>query len=349
MKVAYVYANPRRALAADVAAGRAPDTGLLGQNHLAHLGIEAVIHEPALRRRQRQHGLLHRLTWNARELTAPWEVRGADVICTPLAALLPLSARVRRRPRVVVLNMSLCTTYDRSSAPRRRLLQTSLASAAAVVCFAEEQRQRLVTQTGLSRGRVHVVPLGVDERFYVPSPLPSDGHILAVGRDLARDYRTFGVAVAGLQGRVVLVASERNLRGVPLPDNVEVRLDVSYGELRDLYRGARCVIIPTRSEGYPYGADCSGQTVLLDAMASARPVVISARATLTGYVRDGEQALIVPPEDPAALRSAIARVLDHDSLARSLAVEGRRAVDARFSTVQLAKRLADIIHGTRAS
>jgi len=56
VRAAYVYANPRRAPARDVAAGLAPDTGLLGQNHLAPLGIEATVHDSALTRRERRDG-----------------------------------------------------------------------------------------------------------------------------------------------------------------------------------------------------------------------------------------------------------------------------------------------------
>ena len=89
---------------------------------------------------------------------------------------------------------------------------------------------------------------------------------------MARDYDTFARAVDGLDARAVIVASERNLTDVTVPGNVELRLDVSYPELRELYAGASCVVLPTRREGYCYGADCSGQTVLLDAMAMGRPV-----------------------------------------------------------------------------
>ena len=124
--------------------------------------------------------------------------------------------------------------------------------------------------------------------------------MLAVGRDMARDYGTFARAVDGLDARAIIVASERNLTDVKVPENVELRLDVSYPELRELYAGAACVVLPTRREGYHYGADCSGQTVLLDAMAMGRPVVASERSTLSDYVRDPETALIVPAEDPPA-------------------------------------------------
>jgi glycosyltransferase involved in cell wall biosynthesis len=339
VRATYVYANPRRALARDVAAGLASDTGLLGQNHLAPLGIEATVHDPALTRRRL---LPFRLAWSLRELTLPWEVPGADVVCTPLAVLFPLAARARRGPRAIVFNMGLCARLDRSGPLQRRLVRTSLGSAATVVCFASAQRERLLEQTGLSPERVQAVLYGVDARFYTPSPAPADGHVLAVGRDLARDYATFMRAVEGLDAAVIVVASARNLVDVQTPSNVQVRLDVSQPELRELYEGARCVVVPTRREGYPYGADCSGHTVLLEAMACGRPAVISARRTNAEYV-EGGAVIEVPPEDPAALRDAVERVLADETLAASLRAAGRRAVEDRFTTRHLAERLAPVI------
>ena len=349
MRVAFVYANPRWALLEEIAAGRAPDTGLLGQNHLADFGIEATIHHPGLRRRERASGALHRLTWNLRELALPWELGRADVAVTPLASLFPLAARLRRRPRAVLLNISLCTAWERGSTVRRRALAASVRSAAAVVCFAGTQRERLIAQTGADPARVHAVLLGVDADFYTPRPPPDGGYVLAVGRDLARDYATFGPALEGLPARGVVVASERNLAGVTLPPNVETRLDVSYEDLRDLYAGAACVVIPARRAEYRYGADCSGQTVLLDATAMGRPVVVTERGTLAEYVRPGETAIPVPPEDPKALRAAIAGVLGDREGAERIGAAARGLVEERHTTQRFAERLAGILRSVDAA
>ena len=349
IRAAFVYPNPRWALLEEIAAGRAPDTGLLGQNHLAGFGIEATIHHPGFRRRERAGGVLHRLTWNLRELTLPWELGRADVAVTPLANLFPLAARLRRHPRVVLLNISLCTAWERGTAARRRALAASVRSAAAVVCFAGTQRERLIAQTGADPARIHAVLLGVDADFYTPRPPPESGYVLAVGRDLARDYATFGAALEGLPARAIVVASERNLTGVRLPPNVETRLDVSYEELRDLYAGAACVVIPARRAEYRYGADCSGQTVLLDATAMGRPVVVTERGTLAEYVHPGETAIPVPPEDPQALRAAVETVLGDPEAAERIGAAARQLVEERHTTRLLAERLAGILRSVDAA
>jgi glycosyltransferase involved in cell wall biosynthesis len=339
-RVAFVYPNSRRELVAEIARDEAPDSTLLGQNHLAGLGVDATIHEPRLTRTSRS-GLAYRLTWNLRELTLPWELRNVDVVFTPLANLLPLAARARGKPRIVVVNYGLCLIYERSTRARRRQLTGSLLSAAAVVCLGESQREQLLEQTGLDPARVHTALLGIDERFFLPRTPPEQGepYVLTVGKDLSRDFATFVEAVRRLGVRAELAVYPRNLEGVELPPNARARV-VGPAELRDLYAGAACVVIPQRRPDYPYGSEGGGLTSLLESMAMAKPTVISDRPILQDYVSDGETAAVVPPEDPTALSAAIERVLADPG---TLGPAARRRVEAELTTRHLAERLAPIL------
>jgi glycosyltransferase involved in cell wall biosynthesis len=339
-RVAFVYPNPRRELAAEVAAGRAPDTTLLGQNHLAELGIDASIEdsEPG-----------GRLRWNLREPAIVWRlVSRADTVFTPLAALLPLAARARGRPKVVVVNYGLCTIWARSAWPRRRLLRASLASTARVVCLGTSQRDQLLAQTGLPPEHVVTVRLGVDERFFSPQPQARARNplVLAVGKDLARDYTTFVEAVKQLGVRAEIACLPRNLDDIALPPRVRARF-VGSAELRELYREAACVVIPQRRADYPFGSEGGGLTALLEAMASARAVVASERLILHDYVDDGAHALLVPPEDPEALRDAIARTLDDRDLASSLGAAARAQVEDALTTRHFAAGIAPILQAVQ--
>jgi glycosyltransferase involved in cell wall biosynthesis len=344
-KVAFVYSGPRLEVAAEVAAGTAPDSVLLGENHLGELGYEATIHEPRLRAvDDGSAGLAHRLRWNLREVLLPWELGDADVVVTSLFNLLPTAARIRRRPRTVVLDFALSTILDRRHGVARRVLETSIRSTAAIVCLCEDQRRRLLERTELSPDRVHVVLLGTDVEFMRPEaarPPAESGYVLAVGKDLARDYRALAEAAERVDARFVLVTEERNLRGITLPGNVEVRRGLRYDELRDLYAGAACVALPLRSLDFIYGTESGGLTALLEAMAMAKPVVASDRPIVREYV--GEScALVVPPEDPSALAAAIARVLDDGALAAALGAAGRDRAVERHTTPRFAQGLAKV-------
>jgi glycosyltransferase involved in cell wall biosynthesis len=347
-KVAFVYSNSRLALAAEVAAGTAPDSTLLGQNHLAELGYETFVHEPRIRAVSEQGGLAHRVRWSARELVVPWELGDADVVVTPLCNLLPAAARLRRRPRTVLLDFGLATILDRRRGASRRVLTTSLRSTAAIVCLSESQRERLLGRTDVPPERVHTVLLGIDHEFLAPGPAPGKGergYALTVGKDLARDYRTLAQAAARIDAGLVVVTEARNVRGIDLPPNVEVRRGLTYAELRDLYAGAGCVVLPLRRLDYPYGTESGGLTALLEAMAMGKPVVASDRPIVHEYTDAGESALVVPPEEPEALAAAIERVLSDGGLAARLGAAARRRIEERHTMRHFARGLAGVFDG----
>jgi glycosyltransferase involved in cell wall biosynthesis len=263
----------------------------------------------------------------------PWELGDADVACTPLAGLFPLAARMRRRPRVVVLNFGLCTIWDRSSRARRRLLRASLRAASAVVCLGEWQRRRLEEQTGI---RATTALLGIDERYFSPRPaVGGEPYVLAVQGPRATtepsprrcDCSASVPRLPRIRG-TFWTSSCRRERGLRA---------VSVAELRDLYTGAACVVVPQRRQEYPYGSEGGGLTSLLETLAMARPLVASDRPILHDYVTDGDTALLVPPEEPEALATAIRRVLDDRELARRLGEAGRARVEAELTTRHFAR------------
>jgi glycosyltransferase involved in cell wall biosynthesis len=98
---------------------------------------------------------------------------------------------------------------------------------------------------------------------------------------------------------------------------------VPHDELQHLYARAAVVACPSRREGF--GVAC------LEAMAHGRPVVATAVGGLRDLVVDGETGLVVPPRDPAALRSALERLLGDPELRLRLGSAGRDRARERFS------------------
>jgi glycosyltransferase involved in cell wall biosynthesis len=343
-KVAFVYPNSRLQLAADVAAGTGADSSLLGQNHLARFGYHAFIHEPRLEAVSEVGGLAHRVRWNIREALIPWELGDADLVVSSLANLLPAAARLRGRPRVVLLDFALATVLDRRRGAGRGMLLRSLRSADAIVCLSETQQARLLERVTIAPERIHTVLLGVDHAFLRPTARGTDenGFVLAVGKDLARDYRSLTQAAAELPTKLVIVCEDRNVRGLDLPHNVEIRRGLTFHELRDLYARAGCVVLPVRRPDYPYGTEGSGLTALTEAMAMAKAIIVSDRPIFHEYVQAEESAIFVPPEDPSALKGAIDRVLSDDQLAQALGRAARNRIEERHTMQRFAEGLAGI-------
>ena len=341
-RVTIVYPNPRGALIADARAGRAPGTTLLGLDVLPRHGLEVQVRDSFLD--TRAESVPKRLRWHLRELTLPWEAGDTDVVFTPLANLIPITARARRLP-LVVYNFGLNTILRRGPRPRSAALAASLRQATAVISLADAQRVELVELARIDPGRAHVVQHGVDERFFTPAEgTQRERFVLAVGRDLARDYATFFAAVRELEAPVVVLAvRDRNLAGLDVPANVELRERVPWRELRELYARAGCVVVALRRPGFAYGSEASGLTALLEAEAMAAPLVATRRPVVREYLTHGESALLVPPEDPRALRIAIASLLDDPELAEAFGKAGRRRVTARHTMDDMAAQLAPLL------
>lgn len=176
------------------------------------------------------------------------------------------------------------------------------------------------------RERLRSSDFGVDTAFWSPGDEPVQGeYILAVGNDGQRDYDTFVAAARDLPWPVVLL-TRRPLP--PLPAHVR-RIEGSFAQgmsdldLRDLYRKARCVVVPLKQTYQP-----SGQSVALQAMACARPLVITETNGLWSreLLRDGETVRLAPVADAPRLAEAIRKACESPRHAVELGRNAREAV-----------------------
>ncbi|MBI4051317.1 MAG: glycosyltransferase family 4 protein [Elusimicrobia bacterium] len=81
--------------------------------------------------------------------------------------------------------------------------------------------------------------------------------------------------------------------------------------------------MPSVREGFPF--------LLLEAMASEKPVVATAIDGIKEAVLPGETALLVPPRDPDALAAGILKVLEDPEFSRQLGKRGRQHLEKNFS------------------
>jgi glycosyltransferase involved in cell wall biosynthesis len=90
-----------------------------------------------------------------------------------------------------------------------------------------------------------------------------------------------------------------------------------------LYRAADVCVFPSRYE--PLG------NVVIQAWAHGLPVVAAASQGPAALIREGQDGLLVPIDDPDALAQAVRRLLEDRALAQALAEAGSRRVAADFS------------------
>ncbi len=94
-------------------------------------------------------------------------------------------------------------------------------------------------------------------------------------------------------------------------------------QIADVYAAADVVVNPARFNE-PFGR------VAVEALAAGRPVVASSVGAIPEVLRDGRDALLVPPEDPQALAAGVVRLTEDPGLAARLVAEGGRRVRRRF-------------------
>jgi glycosyltransferase involved in cell wall biosynthesis len=226
----------------------------------------------------------------------------------------------------------------------RRLYAKALGGSAAIVAYSEHEAEVL---RGWLRERsfdvpVEFVPFGVDVGAFHPTSEPAGVDVVSIGADPHRDFDLLlEVARALPELTFGIVATSERGRSLPeTPPNVSVETDLAFADMRRRLESARVVALPVRDNSYS-----GATTVLLQAMALAKPVVVTrTHAIARGYgLVDGENCRLVPPADPQSFAKALQGVLGDDWHARSLGGAARATVERDFTWQRYADRLEAIL------
>lgn len=208
-----------------------------------------------------------------------------------------------------------------------------------VVVFSANQRATLAQLGGIDPARIEVVRFGVDLDELSAVPTTDGGAVVAAGRDLGRDWTTLAVAADGTGWTVELITRASQLAGLDLPDEVIPLGMVDRPDYLRRLAAATVVAIPTEVREYP-----TGQTVLLEAMALGKACVVTDTPAMREYVEDGRTGVLVAPHDPAALRAAVARLLDDPDERRRIGDAARSASAAGGGAAAMWRRIGQVVH-----
>ena len=171
--------------------------------------------------------------------------------------------------------------------------------AARILAISERTKRDVVELYGVPPERVVVTPLGVDEAF-APGDAAADSYVLLVGAIERRKNPLAAARAAREVGRRLVAAGpvrDRSLARQLEEEGVDLRGYVSKDELASLYRGAACLVFPSRYEGF-------GLPVV-EAMASGTPVVAAPDAALREVA--GDAAVFASADELAdGIRRALA-------------------------------------------
>lgn len=343
-KVLYLFAGERREFIEKVKEGEASDSQLIGFNFLSKFGIRPYYFENKIMNVLRRINF-HLAPWPAIFLFFRYDV---VFMSSNLAFIFFIKGVLRlKHPKIVFYNTFLTNTLRRNRGRINKFIITvAIKNIDMVICPSTSQRTFLIAN-GFSEERVQVVLNGIDTRFFQPQEKEIDkefSYVVSVGKDMGRDYGTLFKAVDGLSVRVIVICAKRNIRkDEVIPANVTVYNGVSQKEMRAYIHGATYVILPTYKEDTHLDAsDCSGQYVLLEAMAMGKTVVVSERSTLSDYVTHGKSGIVVSAEDVSALRGVIEQLSHDEKKVKKIGNAARELVTHTYTTEKLAESLSSI-------
>lgn len=323
-------------------AGEVPDRSPYGLHQLADHGLDVRFATTSLGDRSRA---LRRVAQAVRHRTDGYELIGAPAL-DDADTVLAYDERtgvpaLLRAGAPVAAGIGWLTTRAAAGRLHGGLAARALPRAAAVWAQCSAVLPVIESEWKIARDRLHFIPLGIDTDFYVEQPAADAGTtVMSAGEDRFRDHTTLVAAVEEVR-RTVPRATLELASSLPVhaPEGlVTVHTERLNGRIRDLYRRSAVVAIALHPT-----VTGSGLTVVLEAMASGRPLVVTDNPGVSDYVQHGETGLLVPPGDAEAMAVAIRTLLLDEDMRTAMGRRAAAVARESFTTKVMARHLAEML------
>ena len=218
----------------------------------------------------------------------------------------------------------------------QRVVPRAARSARRVLTVSERTRSDLIRLYDLPPEKVVVTPNSVDPVFTPGSPLAIGSYVLVVGAVQPRKNQIAALAAAAAVPLPLVVAGpvkDEALAAELRAAGADLRGYVPQEELVELYRGAACLVQPSRFEGF-------GLPVL-EAMACGCPVVAAKNSSLPEV--GGAAALYAGEQHADEYAQQLARL--EDAALRALMIRSGLARAAEFTWSKTFEQTLDVYLG----
>jgi glycosyltransferase involved in cell wall biosynthesis len=269
---------------------------------------------------------------------------GVRSVVNALAGLGYVFSSRDRRARLVrpAVEAAFRTVLDR---PNNRLIVQN-----------HDDRDFLVNEGVVdARRAVLIRGSGVDASRFVPAPEREGVPLVVLPARMLRDKGVFEFVAAAERLKGDGVAARFALVGDSDPDNpasipeATLRRWVESGavewwgwrdDMVSVFQQCHIACLPSYREGLP--------KALIDAAACGRPIVTCDVPGCREVVREGENGLLVPPRDSAALAAALRRLLEDPALRRVMGERARARAVAEFSIERVIEQTLAVYRGLLA-
>lgn len=317
---------------------------------------------------------LHRMTLGGREFvfTGCDRAKGRFAVTALRAARrkakLVLAAHPNLGPVVQAMRIAaprmksiICTHGIDVWEPLGVLRRRALRHANLVLAPSNDTAEHVMSEQGVSRDRIRVLPWALDPQFEVlltadtqnapPREFPTGRVILTVGRWLATErYKGMDTLITALprlltrwpEVQLVLVGTGDDRAWLEdLTDKNGVHRHVhflpglSYSELVACYAACEIFALPSSGEGFGL--------VYLEAMACGKPVIGGAHGGAPEIIEDGVTGYLVPHGDPIQLATCIEALLADPTHAKEMGARGKQRAENEFRFNGFAKSFKKIL------
>jgi colanic acid/amylovoran biosynthesis glycosyltransferase len=217
-------------------------------------------------------------------------------------------------------------------------LSEILSSASAVIAVSDFAANQLRRRFPENAARVHRIYNGIDCAQFMPAQFESPPLILSIGRLISKKgfdalidacallrqhghgFRCEIIGEGPLVGELQARIHRHDLR-----EHVHLAGPKTQAEIAARLSKATVLALPCRID--PDGAMDNLPTVVMEAMASALPVVSTNIGGISEMVRNGETGLLVAQNNPAVAADALSRLISDIELARSFGGRGRKRAE----------------------
>ena len=248
------------------------------------------------------------------------------------------------------------TRHISAPVPRNFLTRWLYGRATRIVTTGEALKRELVERTGVPGERIESVPTGADPAVYAPGDkyaarmhlgLPQAGMLVGIVATL-RSWKGHRYLIDALPAGATLVI----VGDGPQRDALQAQVKAAGLESRVRFAGNQRDVVPWLHAldifALPSYANEGVPQALLQAMLVGLPCVTTHVGSIAELARDGVTALVVPPEDVAALRAALERLMRDEALRARLGAAAREHCVAGFSYERMLDRMEAIYRDAAA-
>jgi glycosyltransferase involved in cell wall biosynthesis len=231
-----------------------------------------------------------------------WTHTESQHLAIALIFLLTGKRRGHGRPKMIGQSVWLFDSWQRYSPPRRWFFKLLLRQSDLLTVLSLENLRLLRSIVPEVRSELVLYGVKADpEDFAAPAPreAPHPVHVLSVGNDKDRDWKTLVMALRDKSDITVTIASRFAQAAAKGCANIRVCTTTTKAEILALYDWADIVVVPLKANLH-----ASGITVIEEAAIRGLPVICTDVGGLRSYF-DSDAIAYVPVGDAAAILQTV--------------------------------------------